>query len=60
MTCRLTAACDASQVWVLIIRNMRFYMRNPELLLAKLFTYIFMGGFMGALPCALLLLALRS
>ena len=53
MTCRLTAACDASQVWVLIIRNMRFYMRNPELLLAKLFTYIFMGGFMGALPCAL-------
>ena len=33
---------------MLCVRNMRFYARNPELLLAKLFTYIFMGGFMGA------------
>lgn len=36
------------QVWVLAIRNVQFYLRNPELMLAKLFTYIFMGGFMGA------------
>lgn len=36
------------QVWVLSIRNVQFYLRNPELMLAKLFTYIFMGGFMGA------------
>ncbi|CAL8464402.1 g3937 [Coccomyxa elongata] len=35
------------QVWVLSIRNVQFYLRNPELMLAKLFTYIFMGGFMG-------------
>ncbi|EIE18763.1 hypothetical protein COCSUDRAFT_45222 [Coccomyxa subellipsoidea C-169] len=35
------------QVWVLAIRNCQFYARNPELMLAKLFTYIFMGGFMG-------------
>ncbi|KAK9905029.1 hypothetical protein WJX75_008206 [Coccomyxa subellipsoidea] len=35
------------QVWVLAIRNVQFYLRNPELMLAKLFTYIFMGGFMG-------------
>ncbi len=38
------------QVWVLAIRNCQFYARNPELMLAKLFTYIFMGGFMGAQP----------
>jgi hypothetical protein len=37
-----------TQVRVLCVRNVRFYTRNPELLLAKLFTYIFMGGFMGA------------
>lgn len=40
------------QVWVLAIRNVKFYLRNPELMLAKLFTYIFMGGFMGACPLA--------
>ena len=51
MSLKLRAALGVgSQVWVLIVRNMRFYMRNPELLLAKLFTYIFMGGFMGARP----------
>lgn len=37
------------QVRVLAVRNCRWYLRNPELLLAKLFTYIFMGGFMGVL-----------
>ena len=36
-----------SQVRVLAVRNCRWYLRNPELMLAKLFTYIFMGGFMG-------------
>jgi hypothetical protein len=38
-------------VWVLAVRNVKFYMRNPELMLAKLFTYIFMGGFMGERLC---------
>ena len=37
-----------SQVRVLAVRNCRWYLRNPELMLAKLFTYIFMGAFMGA------------
>ena len=36
-----------SQVRVLAVRNCRWYLRNPELMLAKLFTYIFMGAFMG-------------
>ena len=36
------------QVRVLAVRTVRFYIRNPELVLAKLFTYIFMGCFMGA------------
>ena len=35
------------QVRVLAVRNCRWYLRNPELMLAKLFTYIFMGAFMG-------------
>ncbi|KAK9823066.1 hypothetical protein WJX81_006280 [Elliptochloris bilobata] len=35
------------QIRVLAVRAVRFYVRNPELVLAKLFTYIFMGGFMG-------------
>lgn len=38
------------QVWVLVIRNCRMYMRNQELMLAKLFTYIFMGSYMGESP----------
>lgn len=38
------------QVRVLVIRNCRMYMRNQELMLAKLFTYIFMGGYMGGSP----------
>lgn len=33
---------------MLAVRTVRFYVRNPELVLAKLFTYIFMGCFMGA------------
>ena len=33
---------------MLAVRNCRWYLRNPELMLAKLFTYIFMGGFMGS------------
>ena len=36
------------QVRVLAVRTVRFYVRNPELVLAKLFTYVFMGCFMGA------------
>ena len=32
---------------MLAVRNCRWYLRNPELMLAKLFTYIFMGAFMG-------------
>ena len=42
-----------AQVWVLAIRNCRMYIRNPELLGAKLVTYICMGAFMGAplRPC---------
>lgn len=39
-----------SQVWVLAIRNCRMYIRNPELLGAKLVTYICMGAFMGMPP----------
>jgi len=35
-------------VRVLAVRQVRFYLRNPDLVLAKLFTYIFMGCFMGA------------
>ncbi len=37
-----------AQVRVLAVRQVRFYLRNPDLVLAKLFTYIFMGCFMGA------------
>lgn len=43
----LSASLALLQVWVLAIRNCRMYLRNPELMLAKLFTYIFMGAFMG-------------
>ena len=39
-----------AQVWVLAIRNCRMYIRNPELMGAKLVTYICMGAFMGAQP----------
>ena len=42
-----------AQVWVLAIRNCRMYIRNPELLGAKLVTYICMGAFMGAPPLQL-------
>ena len=37
-----------AQIRVLAVRQVRFYLRNPDLVLAKLFTYIFMGCFMGA------------
>ena len=43
---------------MLAVRNCRWYLRNPELMLAKLFTYIFMGAFMGA-PLLMLLFSGR-
>ena len=47
---------------VLAVRTVRFYVRNPELVLAKLFTYIFMGCFMGAhaVRCCGLFCCVRS
>ena len=42
---------------MLAVRNCRWYLRNPELMLAKLFTYIFMGAFMGAPLLMLLFMA---
>ena len=39
-----------AQVWVLMIRNCRMYLRNPELMAAKLVTYVGMGAFMGEQP----------
>lgn len=39
-----------AQVWVLMIRNCRMYLRNPELMAAKLVTYVGMGAFMGKQP----------
>ena len=35
---------------MLAVRYWRFYLRHPELMLAKAATYIIMGIFMGAYP----------
>lgn len=45
---------------VLAVRTVRFYLRNPELVLAKVFTYTFMGCFMGAPAAAAHTLPFRA